>query len=362
MLVLTFLLCTLNPLVAHALPNAKEGTASCKVKTATVTHTVFLDPTTHGLHQPDRNDLFVSGFEPSKQANGIGAGATVIRVANGALRCDVNCRLEHQDSDVNREQEASILHIHHRRVQQHHLYLHIHTGILLSRIPQRPNERRDGDSVEPGGDVDMSGQQCTNYEEVVETSGGTQQMVRYESVTDIEQVDDTEDVCKGYSNVGIGENLRKPFRDVKAIPAYFQWERTISTAFKGANVFDIITSPTSGDGSSTASSEFMLWISIWGGQVPIGYSRGPVATFDLYGTSFDLYEGENPGSGVTVRSALPTSSFDGVFEGDLRDWLQVMADRGYVADGDYVNVGNAGTEVFYGSSEMKAVVAIEIQV
>lgn len=79
----------------------------------------------------------------------------------------------------------------------------------------------------------MSGQQCTNYEEVVETSGGTQQMVRYESVTDIEQVDATEDVCKGYSNVGIGENLRKPFRDVKAIPAYFQWERTISTAFKG---------------------------------------------------------------------------------------------------------------------------------
>lgn len=96
--------------------------------------------------------------------------------------------------------------------------------------------------------------------------------------------------------------------------------------------------------------------------MPIGYSRGPVATFDLYGTSFDLYEGENPGSGVTVRSALPTSSFDGVFEGDLRDWLQVMADGGYVADGDYVNVGNAGTEVFYGSSEMKAVVAIEIQV
>lgn len=132
----------------------------------------------------------------------------------------------------------------------------------------------------------------------------------------------------------------------------------------GANVFDFITAPTSGDSGSTDTAEFMLWLQIWGGQVPIGYSRGPVATFDLYGTTFRLYEGENPGSGVTVRSALPERPFgdrDGVFRGDLREWLQVMADRGHVRDGDFVNVGNAGTEVFYGDSEMSAVVALEIE-
>ncbi|KAK7757664.1 hypothetical protein SLS62_000041 [Diatrype stigma] len=217
----------------------------------------------------------------------------------------------------------------------------------------------------------MVGQQCTNYEDLVATADGTQH-VRYRSVTDIERVGDTEDLCKGYSNVGIGKNLKKQFRDVKAIPASFQWDRTNTTEFKGANVFDFITAPTSGDGTSTATAEFMLWLEIWGGQVPIGFAEGPVATLDLYGASFALYEGQNPGSGVTVRSALPAdgaspftkggSGGSGVFTGDMKDWLQAMADRGYIRDDDYVNVGNAGTEVFYGSSEMEAVVALEILV
>ena len=131
-------------------------------------------------------------------------------------------------------------------------------------------------------------------------------------------------------------------------------------------MFDFITAPTSGDSESTSTAEFMLWLEIWGGQVPIGHSRGPVAQFDLYGTKFSLYEGKNPASGVTVRSALPAdesgpSPFGGVFDGDLRDWLAVMADRGYIRDDDFVNVGNAGTEVFYGSSEMDAVVSLEIK-
>ncbi|RYP63993.1 hypothetical protein DL770_009270 [Monosporascus sp. CRB-9-2] len=207
----------------------------------------------------------------------------------------------------------------------------------------------------------MVGRQCTNYESVLEAPDGTQQ-VRYTSVTDIQRLEDTEDDCKGYSNIGIGKNLGERFRDITSIPAYFQWERRNSGEFKGANIFDFITAPSAGDTRSTATSEFMLWIEIWGGQVPIGYSQGPVATFDLYGTTFQLYEGVNQGSGVTVRSALPESSFGGVFEGDLRDWLGVMAERGYIRDTDFVNVGNAGTEIFYGDSEMEAVVALEITV
>ncbi|RYO74238.1 hypothetical protein DL764_010920 [Monosporascus ibericus] len=240
----------------------------------------------------------------------------------------------------------------------------------------------------------MVGRQCTNYESVLEAPDGTQQ-VRYMSVTDIQRLEDTEDDCKGYSNIGIGKNLGKRFRDVTSIPAYFQWERKSSGEFKGksrfnpssplnhmsllafihtsssnalhryhlgANIFDFITAPTAGDTSSTATSEFMLWIEIWGGQVPIGYSQGPVAKLDLYGTTFQLYEGKNRGSGVTVRSALPESPFGGVFDGDLRDWLGVMAERGYIRNTDFVNVGNAGTEIFYGDSEMEAVVALEIKV
>lgn len=85
----------------------------------------------------------------------------------------------------------------------------------------------------------MVGQQCTNYEDLVETADGTQH-VRYRSVTDIERVGDTEDLCKGYSNVGIGKNLRKQFRDVKAIPASFQWDRTNTTEFKGKSSSRVI--------------------------------------------------------------------------------------------------------------------------
>lgn len=127
-------------------------------------------------------------------------------------------------------------------------------------------------------------------------------------------------------------------------------------------MFDFITSPTKGDTSSTATSEFMLWIRNWGNQVPIGYSRGPVATLNLFGAKWKLYEGRNPGSGVTVRSMLVEENFDGEFQGDLKEWLDVMVQRGYIADSDYVTVGNAGTEIFYGKAVMNAAVALEIKV
>ena len=78
----------------------------------------------------------------------------------------------------------------------------------------------------------MDGQQCTNYETLLETADGVQH-VKYRSVTDIRRVDDTEDVCKGYSNVGIGTNLRERFSDISAIPAYFQWDRDNASGFKG---------------------------------------------------------------------------------------------------------------------------------
>lgn len=106
----------------------------------------------------------------------------------------------------------------------------------------------------------------------------------------------------------------------------------------------------------------MLWIRNWGDQVPIGYSRGPVATFELFGTSWKLYEGKNPDSGVTVRSMLVDKNYDSEFEGDLKEWLDAMVQKGYISDNDYVTVGNAGTEIFYGKAVMNATVALDIKV
>lgn len=130
----------------------------------------------------------------------------------------------------------------------------------------------------------------------------------------------------------------------------------------GTNLFDFITAPTAGDHTSTATSEFMLWIRIWGGQVPIGYVDGPVATFDLFGASWKLYEGKNPNNGVTVRSMLVDEDFEGEFQGDLKEWMDAMVSKGYVSDSQYLTVGNAGTEVFYGAATMEATVALDIKV
>lgn len=208
---------------------------------------------------------------------------------------------------------------------------------------------------------DMVGSQCTNFGNILQALDETE-LVSWTSITNIEKVDDTEDLCKGYSNIGIGVNLKQQLSTVSSIPAYFQWDRTNTTEFKGANVFDFITSPTKGDGDSTASSEFMLFLQIWGGQVPIGYAEGPVATPTMYGTSWKLYEGTNPFNQVTVRSMLPDNEFQGEFQGDLKEWLGFMVTQGYISDSEYLNVGNAGSEVFYGSAQMDAKVALDINV
>ncbi|KAJ8125132.1 hypothetical protein O1611_g8508 [Lasiodiplodia mahajangana] len=207
----------------------------------------------------------------------------------------------------------------------------------------------------------MVGKQCTNFDGILQTADGTK-VVEWTSVTDVELVEDTKDVCKGYTNIGVGVNLKKQLKDIKSIPAYYKWDRTNTTEFRGSNVFDFITAPTPDDTSSTATSEFMLWIRNWGNQVPIGYSRGPVATFNLFGTSWKLYEGKNPASGVTVRSMLVDKNYDGEFQGDLKTWLDAMVQKGYISDSDYVTVGNAGTEIFYGNAVMNATVALDIKV
>ncbi|KAI1424472.1 glycoside hydrolase family 12 protein [Xylaria sp. FL1777] len=207
----------------------------------------------------------------------------------------------------------------------------------------------------------MVGTQCTNFDSVLQAADGTKE-VKWTSVTNVELVDDTKDVCKGYTNVGIGVNLNKQLKDIKSIPAYYKWDRTNTTEFRGSNLFDFIVAPTAGDTTSTSTSEFMLWIRNWGNQVPIGYSRGPVATFDLFGASWKLYEGKNPASGVTVRSMLVDENYDGEFQGDLKEWLGAMVEKGYISDSDYVTVGNAGTEIFYGNAVMEATVALDINV
>lgn len=78
----------------------------------------------------------------------------------------------------------------------------------------------------------MVGKQCTNFDGILQAADGTK-VVKWTSVTDVKLVDKTKDVCKGYTNIGIGVNLKKKLKDIKSIPAYYKWDRTNTTEFRG---------------------------------------------------------------------------------------------------------------------------------
>lgn len=204
------------------------------------------------------------------------------------------------------------------------------------------------------------GTQCTYYDSQTTSSSGTAEVI-WSAATDIEYVESTNNVPKGYSFVGLTSNLETQISAISAIPATYDWTRTNSTAFKGNICFDFMTSDTKGDSTSTSAQELMLWLQYEGGQLPIGWADGAVATIDnLYGTSWKLYEGVNDDSGITVHSMLPDTQFDGAFEGDIKDWLSALVTHGTFTDSTYVNVGNAGTEYFYGESVMNATLGLQI--
>lgn len=79
------------------------------------------------------------------------------------------------------------------------------------------------------------GTQCTNFQEITTSSDGTQEVV-WNSVTDIEYVEATNNVPKGYSFVGLTQNLEVQLSAIESIPATYDWTRTNTTAFKGISL------------------------------------------------------------------------------------------------------------------------------
>lgn len=168
-------------------------------------------------------------------------------------------------------------------------------------------------------------------------------------------------VPKGYSFIGLTQNLETQLSAISSIPATYDWTRTNTTAFKGNICFDFMTSDTKGDSTSTSAQELMLWLEYTGGQLPIGWGDGAKATASsLYGTSWKLYQGVNEDTGITVSSLLPDMQFDGTFSGDIKDWLMTLVEAGVLKESTYVNVGNAGTEPFYGNAVMNATLGLQI--
>ncbi|KAI4257350.1 MAG: hypothetical protein L6R42_005736 [Xanthoria sp. 1 TBL-2021] len=150
-------------------------------------------------------------------------------------------------------------------------------------------------------------------------------------------------ICKGYANVGLISNLENTVSSISSIPATYDWTRMSSSAFKGNICFDFILGNSKGDSTSTSAQELMLWLEWAGGQLPIGWDNGPKATIsNLFGTSWKLYEDINTGNGMMVHSLLPDTQFSGSFAGDLKDWFEELIKLRRFSEEAYVNIGNAG--------------------
>ncbi|KAF2826472.1 concanavalin A-like lectin/glucanase [Ophiobolus disseminans] len=204
------------------------------------------------------------------------------------------------------------------------------------------------------------GSMCTGYESVSTGANGLKK-IKWNAVTDIEYVKATDNVPKGYTFVGLTQNLSTKLSAIKSIPASYTWTRTNTTAYKGNIALDFMIAPTAGDSTSSKAQELMLWLEYTGGQLPIGWVAGPKATISLYGTTWKLYQGVNTDTGITVSSLLPDVMFKGAWEGDVKEWLMALVKVGVFGQDVYVNVGNAGTEPFYGKARVEAEVALEIK-
>lgn len=111
-----------------------------------------------------------------------------------------------------------------------------------------------------------------------------------------------------------------------------------------ANVaFDLFTGKTA-DGD--ADYEFMIWLGAFGGAGPISSTGSPIATVDILGTSWNLFNGMN--GNMNVFSFVASSNVDN-FSGDLTAFTKYLVSEQGVDSAQILQSVGAGTEPFEGS-------------
>ncbi|KAM0212301.1 hypothetical protein ACHAQD_009877 [Fusarium lateritium] len=213
----------------------------------------------------------------------------------------------------------------------------------------------------------IEGSSCVGYYDY--TGSGDDQTIHWSVLWDIDP-DVGTNLVKGYNFIGLTQGLETRLSEIESIPSKYEWTTTKSTEYKGNVVYDFMTCDTKGDSTSSSAQELMLWLNWEGGQVPIGWGEGPVATIDgLFGKDgWKLYQGVNADTGITVSSLLcpEDSQFGneagGSFEGDIKDWLLALSKNGVFKADTYVNVGNAGMEPYYGTVDFDNHLSLRINV
>ncbi|KAJ4138815.1 hypothetical protein NW768_002688 [Fusarium equiseti] len=213
----------------------------------------------------------------------------------------------------------------------------------------------------------IKGSSCVGYYD--HTGSGNDQTIHWSVIWDIDP-DVGTNLVKGYNFIGLTQGLETRLSDIKSIPSKYEWTTSKSTEYKGNVVYDFMTCDTKGDSTSNRAQELMLWLNWHGGQVPIGWGEGPVATIDgLFGKDgWKLYQGVNADTGITVTSLLCPEDDQfgndegGSFEGDIKDWLVALSKNGVFKSDTYVNVGNAGMEPYYGTVDFDNYLSLRINV
>ncbi|POS80184.1 xyloglucan-specific endo-beta-1,4-glucanase A [Diaporthe helianthi] len=212
----------------------------------------------------------------------------------------------------------------------------------------------------------VEGTVCTTYNDVVTLAEG-KVAVKFTADANIVFDDATMNDNKFYSNVAVTKNVDEKLGDIASIPSSYTWSRTNTSDFRGNVCLDLVLAPEAHDWTSAATKEFQMWLHWQGDQQPLAWYDGTKATFNLWGQSWDMYQGVNynlaGGEGVELTTILPTAGnmgASGTWSGDLKDWLVEMVNQGVVTNDYYVNVANAGTEQFYGDSILESMVSMEI--
>ncbi|KAF2653857.1 glycoside hydrolase family 12 protein [Lophiostoma macrostomum CBS 122681] len=199
-----------------------------------------------------------------------------------------------------------------------------------------------------------AGDYCVGFYDASQDTSGTWS-IHWSSIWNIDKAKClTPEITKGYSNLAVGKNLKKEVSAVQSMDTVWNWTATNTEDIKGCITFDFMMGPTAGDYTSSSVKELMLWLWWTGDDLPIGYAEGPVATISLFGKDgWKLYQGMNTQSNQLVSSLLAPEDemYTGNFEGDLKDWFTALSDAGQYQvypSTYYVNVGNMGTEAWYG--------------
>ncbi|KAI1811517.1 family 12 glycosyl hydrolase [Poronia punctata] len=159
---------------------------------------------------------------------------------------------------------------------------------------------------------------------------------------------------KSYANVVVKADV-KQISDIASIPSSWKWDYAGNDII--ANVaYDLFTS-SSADGSS--EYEVMIWLAALGGAGPISETGSPVASPNVAGSSWSLYEGYN--GDMHVFSFVASSQITD-FSGDLTEFLSYLGENNGLETSQYLTSVGAGTEPFTGSDAVLTTTAYQVSV